>query len=64
MGDGILRCQGRFCVPDVDGLRDRMLEKANGSRYSIHPGLTKMYHDYRKFYWWDGMKKDIEEFFS
>ena len=33
--------------------------EANGSRYSIHPGSTKMYHDLKYIYWWDVMKKDI-----
>ncbi|KAH0665271.1 hypothetical protein KY290_027543 [Solanum tuberosum] len=32
------------------------------SWYSIHPGATKMYHDLRKIYWWNRMKKDIAGF--
>ena len=58
----MLRYQGRLCVPDVDGLRDQILEEANGSRYSIHLGSTKMYHDLREIYWWEGLKRDIAEF--
>ena len=46
----------------LDGLRDQILEKAHGFRYTIHPGLTKMYHDLRVIYWWEGLKRDIEEF--
>ncbi|XP_070050613.1 uncharacterized protein [Nicotiana tomentosiformis] len=45
--DGVLRLQGRVCVPNVDGLREKILEEAHSSRYSIHPGATKMYHDMR-----------------
>ncbi|XP_070050185.1 uncharacterized protein [Nicotiana tomentosiformis] len=29
--DGVLRLQGCLCVPNVDGLRERILEKAHGS---------------------------------
>ena len=29
--DGVLRYQGRLCVPNVDDLRNRILEKAHGS---------------------------------
>ena len=58
----MLRYQGRLCVPDVDGLRDRILEEAYKSRYSIHSGSTKIYHDLREIYWWEGMKKDIQKF--
>ncbi|XP_070055029.1 uncharacterized protein [Nicotiana tomentosiformis] len=49
--DGVLRMQGRLCVPNVDGLRERIQEKAHSSRYSIHPGATKMYRGLRKHYW-------------
>ena len=57
-GDGIVRYQDRLCVPDVDDLRTKIVAKAYGSRYSIHPGSTKMYHDLKNIYWWDCMKKD------
>ncbi|XP_070045454.1 uncharacterized protein [Nicotiana tomentosiformis] len=45
--DGVLRLQGHLCVPNVDGLRETILEKAHSSRYSIHPGATKIYRDLR-----------------
>ena len=61
-GDGVLRYQGRLCVPMVDGLQERIMEEAHSSRYSIHPGSTKMYRDLREVYWWEGMKKDIARF--
>ena len=61
-GDGILTYQDRLCVPDVDDLRTRIIAEAHGSRYSVHPGSTKMYHDLKQIYWWDGMKKDIAEY--
>ena len=54
--------QGRLCVPNVYGLRDWILEEAHGSLCFIHPGLTKMYHDLREIYWWEGLKRNIEEF--
>ena len=57
--DGIVRFQDTLCVLDVDNLRTRIVEEAHGSRYSIHPSSTKMYHDVKKIYRWDGMKKDI-----
>ena len=44
-GDDILRYQDRLCVLDVDDLQTRIIAEAHGSRYSIHPGSTKMYHD-------------------
>ena len=44
-GDGILRYEDRLCVLDVDDLWTRIVAEAHGSRYSIHLGSTKMYHD-------------------
>ncbi|XP_070036707.1 uncharacterized protein [Nicotiana tomentosiformis] len=35
--------QDRTFVPNVDGLRELILEKAHSSRYSIHPGAAKMF---------------------
>ena len=60
--DGVLRYEGRLCVPDTAGLRRQVMGEAHSARYSINPGSTKMYHDLRCLYWWDGMKKDIAEF--
>ena len=60
--DGVLRLQDRLCVPNVDGLRKKILEEAHSSRYSIHSGATKMYRDLRQHYWWRRMKKDIVEY--
>ncbi|XP_070009089.1 uncharacterized protein [Nicotiana sylvestris] len=60
--DGVLRLQGHPCVPNVDGFRERILEEARSSRYSIHPGAMKMYCDLRLHYWWRRMKKDIVEY--
>ncbi|XP_075086273.1 uncharacterized protein LOC142168984 [Nicotiana tabacum] len=44
--DGVLRLQGRVCVPNVDVLRELIREVAHSSWYFIHPGLP---HTLRKF---------------
>ena len=62
--NGILRYQDRLCVQYVDDLCTKMVAEARGSRYSIHPGSTKMYHQLKQIYWWDGMKKEIVEYVS
>jgi hypothetical protein len=36
--------------------------EAHLSRYSIHPGSTKMYHDLKKHYWWTKMKIEIAHY--
>ena len=41
--EGVLRIKGRVCAPRVDDLINTILTEAHSSRYSIHPGATKMY---------------------
>ncbi|XP_070050015.1 uncharacterized protein [Nicotiana tomentosiformis] len=50
IGDGVLRYQGRLCVPSVGELRAKILSEAHYSRYAVHPGATKMYRDLRQIY--------------
>ncbi|XP_059315778.1 uncharacterized protein LOC132066490 [Lycium ferocissimum] len=62
--EGILRIKGRMYVPHVGDLINLILIEAYSSRYSIHPGATKMYCDLRQHYWWGRMKIDITNFVS
>ena len=41
----ILRYQERLRILDVDDLWTKIVVEAHGSKYSIHTGSTKMYHD-------------------
>lgn len=61
-GNITLRYKGRLCVPEVDGLRQMILAKADESRYIVHPNSTKMYHDLKNTYWWNGMKRYVADF--
>ncbi|GKA89470.1 putative reverse transcriptase domain-containing protein [Tanacetum coccineum] len=49
----------RIWVPLVGGVRTIIMDEAHKTRYSVHPGADKMYHDLRDVYWWPGMKRDI-----
>jgi hypothetical protein len=49
----------RICVPDMDHFREKILQKAHDSAYSIHPGSIKMYQDLKERYWWYSMKRDV-----
>ena len=41
--DGVLRRRGRVCVPADAELRQRILQEAHCTPYSVHPGTSKMY---------------------
>ncbi|KAI3787689.1 hypothetical protein L2E82_00022 [Cichorium intybus] len=56
---GVKTFQGRVWVPKYGETRQLLLEDAHCTRYSIHPGSTKMYRSLKPFYWWPGMKRDV-----
>ena len=46
----VLKCKGRLFVPNVHGFREQIMKEIHYSPYTIHPGVTKMYHDLKEFY--------------
>jgi hypothetical protein len=62
--DGELLMRGRLVVPDDVQLRRHLLDEAHRSRYTVHPGATKMYKDLRRNFWWKRMKVDVADFVS
>ena len=60
--EGVLRIKGRVCVPCVNDLIHTILTQPHSSRYSIHPGATKMYRDIKQHFWWSMMKRAIVDF--
>ena len=61
---GVLKLNGRLCVPDVLELKQKILHEAHYAPYNVHPGATKMYHDIKATYWWSGLKKDVAKFIA
>ena len=47
-GDGVLRYQGRLCVPYVGEFSQHIFLEGHNYIYSIHLGSIKMYRDLRK----------------
>ena len=56
---GLLRVQGRICVPSDASVRREIMYEVHTTPYSIHPGAAKMYHDLRPLYWWSSMKRYV-----
>ncbi|XP_071940239.1 uncharacterized protein [Coffea arabica] len=60
--DGLLRYRSRYVIPQDPELKREILEEAHRSKYTVHPGTTKMYQDLKQLYWWEGMKREIAQF--
>nr|GFC07220.1 retrotransposon protein, putative, Ty3-gypsy subclass [Tanacetum cinerariifolium] len=62
--DNVLWQGTRLCVPNDASLRETLLAEAHSSPFFVHPGSTKMYHDLKQHFWWNGMKRDVATFVS
>nr|GEV43079.1 putative reverse transcriptase domain-containing protein [Tanacetum cinerariifolium] len=60
--DGTRCIKSQSWLPLFGGLRDLIMHESHKSKYSIHPGSDKMYHDLKKLYWWPNMKAIIVEY--
>jgi hypothetical protein len=61
---GILWFEDRLVVPKNRDLKKKILDESHLSKFSMHPGSTKMYHDLKPLYWWTRMKRKIAKYVS
>ncbi|GKC36959.1 putative reverse transcriptase domain-containing protein [Tanacetum coccineum] len=51
-------------IPCFGDLRALIMHESHKSKYSIHPGLDKMYQDLKKLYWWPNLKAEIATYWK
>jgi hypothetical protein len=59
---GTLWFKDHLVAPKNHGLRKKIFDEAHTSKYSIHPGSTKMYHDLKAQFWWTHMKRETAHY--
>jgi phosphomannomutase len=59
---GVIWFKDRIVVAKDAEVHQQILDEAHLSRYSIHPGSTKMYQDLKQHYWWTKMKIEIARY--
>ncbi|GJW81197.1 putative reverse transcriptase domain-containing protein [Tanacetum coccineum] len=62
--DGTMYLNGMSWLPCYGELRTVIMHESHKSKYSIHPGSNKMYHDMKRLYWWHNMKVNIATYVS
>jgi hypothetical protein len=60
--EGTLWFKDHLVVPKNHGLRKKIFYEAHTSKYSIHPGSTKIYHDLKAPFWWTRMKHETTHY--
>jgi hypothetical protein len=61
---GVLWFEDRLVVPKNPELRQKILDEAHLSKFSMHPSSNKMYHDLISLYWWTRMKREMAKYVS
>jgi hypothetical protein len=59
---GMLWFKDRIVVPKDAEIHQQILDEAHLSRYSIHPGSTKVYQDLKQHHWWTKIKIEIARY--
>ncbi|GJS55023.1 hypothetical protein Tco_0628385 [Tanacetum coccineum] len=49
--DGTICFEDRSWIPLLGGVRDLIMHESHKSKYFIHSGSDKMYHDLKELYW-------------
>ncbi|GJW19090.1 putative reverse transcriptase domain-containing protein [Tanacetum coccineum] len=62
--DRTLCLDNRSWLPCYGDTRSLIMHESHKSKYSIHLGADKMYHDMKMLYWWPNIKADIATYVS
>src|SRR4051812_17053397 len=62
--EGVLWYKRRLCVLADSKLKQDILKEAHDTIYSIHPGGTKMYQDFKEQFWCHKMKREIGSYIA
>jgi hypothetical protein len=61
---GVVWFGQRLVIPQDPKLKKEIIDEAHLSKFTIHPGSTKLYRDLRENFWWSNMKGEIAEYVS
>jgi hypothetical protein len=60
--EGTIWFKHRLVVSKNHELHKKIFNEAHTTKYSIHSGSTKMYHDLKAQFWWTHMKHETARY--
>lgn len=60
--NGSLRYKDQIVVPRNQDIKEKIMDVANRTRFTMHPGSTKLYKDPKRMYYWRAMKREIARY--
>jgi len=60
--DGTVRFHNCVCIPAVEALKKKILDKGHNAPHSLHPGGNKLYRELRQTFWWSNMKQKVADY--
>ena len=51
-------------MPNYEEVKKQILYEAHNTPCVMHPSITKMYRDLKKYFWWPGMKSDVVKYMA
>jgi hypothetical protein len=64
LNDDLLTYKGRLYIPNYDDLKRFIMDELHKRPYTSHHGYPKMITTTRKLFYWDGLKKDIDDYLA
>ena len=52
----------RIVVPDVEGIKEHIVQELHSTPYSVHPGIQRTIGRVRKSFYWKGMLGGIGQY--
>ena len=60
--NGTIRFHNRVCVPAVEELKRKILNKGHNTPHLVHPRGNKPYKDLNQTFWWSNMKREVVDY--
>ena len=62
--DGVLMMGRCMYMPNNTIIKQKILQEAHESKFTIHPGSIEIYQDLKQYYWWSNVKIEVANYMT